>query len=297
MSSPSVSVVIPTLNAAVEIGPLLDSLLMQSHMPSEILVVDSSSEDGTRDAVRGYADVGVCLHVVMRADFDHGATRDMAVRMTSGDFVMFVTQDAMPADDCVVEALLAPMLTDGDVALVSGRQLPKNDARRFEQLVRGFNYPTEPSVRDVSDVARLGVKAYFASDVCAMYRRSAYEVCGGFPRTATNEDMIMACRFLKAGWKVAYEPAARVYHSHNLTPRQQYDRNRAVGAFLEQNATELAIPSEVGEGARMVGEISKILLREGRLGELCAFGVDCAARLLGNRVGRREARRSMERLA
>lgn len=291
MPTPTVSVVIPTLNAASEIGPLLDALLSQSFAHSEVLVVDSASEDATQDVVKSYAGRGVRLHAIDRADFDHGATRDMAARMTTGDFVMFLTQDAFPADDRLTDSLLAPMLADSDVALVSGRQLPKADARRFEQLVRGFNYPAEPSVRSEADVARLGVKAYFASDVCAMYRRSAYEACGGFPRTATNEDMIMACRFIKAGLKVAYEPSARVYHSHNLTSRQQFARNRAVGAFLERNAAELAVPSEVGEGARMVKQISKALLLEGRVGELCAFGVDCAARLLGNRAGRSQERR------
>lgn len=295
MPAPTVSVVIPTLNAAAEIGPLLDALLSQSFAPSEVLVVDSASEDATRDVVQSYASRGVRLHAIDRADFDHGATRDMVARMTTGDFVMFVTQDAVPADDRLTESLLTPMLTDSDVALVCGRQIPKADARRFEQLVRGFNYPGEPSVRSEADVARLGVKAYFASDVCAMYRRSAYEACGGFPRTATNEDMIMACRFIKGGLKVAYEPSACVYHSHNLTPRQQYARNRAVGAFLERNAAELAVPSEVGEGARMVKQISKVLLREGRVGELCAFGVDCAARLLGNRAGRSQERRTQKK--
>ena len=64
-----------------------------------------------------------------------------------------------------------------------------------------------------------------------------------------------------------------------------------MGAFLERNAAELAVPSEVGEGARMVKQISKALLLEGRVGELCAFGVDCAARLLGNRAGRSQERR------
>lgn len=295
MPAPTVSVVIPTLNAAAEIGPLLDALLSQSFAPSEVLVVDSASEDATKDVVQSYASRGVRLHAINRADFDHGATRDMVARMTTGDFVMFVTQDAVPADDRLTESLLTRMLTDSDVALVCGRQIPKADARRFEQLVRGFNYPAEPSVRSEADVAHLGVKAYFASDVCAMYRRSAYEACGGFPRTETNEDMIMACRFIKAGFKVAYEPSARVYHSHNLTPRQQYARNRAVGAFLERNAAELAVPSEVGEGARMVKQISKTLLREGRVGELCAFGVDCAARLLGNRTGRSQERRTQKK--
>lgn len=286
MSIPSVSVVIPTLNAASEVGGLLDLLERQSLKPAEILVVDSSSDDDTLAACEGR----VRTHVIERADFNHGATRDMALRMTSGDHVCFFTQDAVPANCDVIASLVAPLVADEAVALVSGRQLPKANARRFEQLVRDFNYPEEFLVRDASDIARLGVKAYFASDVCACYRRETYLACGGFPRTETNEDMLMACRFLKAGYKVVYEPRACVYHSHNLTPSQQYARNKAVGAFLERNDTELDCGSEVGEGTRLVKQVSKQLLREGRVSELAAFGMDCAARLLGNRAGRRAVR-------
>lgn len=54
----SVSVVIPTLNAGREIGGLLDSLLSQTVVPGEILVVDSSSEDATQGIVSSYADRG-----------------------------------------------------------------------------------------------------------------------------------------------------------------------------------------------------------------------------------------------
>ena len=292
MTAPSLSVVIPTLNAEGQIGALLGLVEGQTVRPREILVVDSSSDDGTAAEVAGHP--GAELLVIDRGDFNHGLTRDMALRRTTGDFVCFLTQDAVPASGEYLERLVAPMLADEKVALVSGRQLPKADARRFEQLVRGFNYPDEPSVRGKEDLARYGIKTFFASDVCSCYRRSAYLACGGFDAVNTNEDMLMAARFVAAGYRVAYEPTAEVYHSHNLTPREQYARNRAVGCFLEGHADDLMHASEIGEGGRLVKEVSLQLLREGRLGELLAFGVDCAARLLGNRRGRSEARRDIE---
>lgn len=288
--TPKVSLIIPTLNAEGEIGPLVEALLGQGRVPDEIVVVDSSSEDGTVEVASSYR--GVTVEVIDRRDFDHGLTRDRALRRSSGDVVCFMTQDAVPANDAFVENLIAPILEDPSVAISSGRQLPRADARRFEQLVRAFNYADESSVRSRDDVPRLGIKAYFATDVCAAYRRSAYLELGGFGRTDTNEDMLMAVRALSAGWKVAYAADAEVYHSHNLTPRQQYERNRAVGRFLERNAGLLSRASEVGEGGRLVRSVSSSLLREGRVGELLAFGVDCAARLLGNRRGRAEARRN-----
>ena len=197
----------------------------------------------------------------------------------------------MPASSRYLETLVEPLLADNSVALVSGRQLPKADARRFEQLVRGFNYPDAPSVRSKGDLEKFGIKTFFASDACSAYRRTAYLECGGFDHVNTNEDMLMAAKFIASGMKVAYEPRAEVYHSHNLTPSQQFARNRAVGFFLETHADDLMQASEIGEGGRLVRSVSSQLLREGNFGELVAFGVDCCARLLGNRAGRRAARK------
>lgn len=288
--SATVSLIIPTLNAEGEIGALIEALLEQSRVPNEILVVDSSSDDGTVGIASSYREVAV--EVIDRRDFDHGLTRDRALRRSSGDIVCFMTQDAVPANDAFVENLIAPILSDPSVAISSGRQLPKADARRFEQLVRAFNYADESNVRSRDDVPRLGVKAYFATDVCAAYRRSAYLGLGGFGRTDMSEDMLMAAKALNAGWKVAYAADAEVYHSHNLTPRQQYERNFAIGRFLERNGDLLSCASEVGEGGRLARDVAAALVKEGDIPELLAFAVDCAARLAGNRVGRNDVRKA-----
>ncbi len=284
-----ISVIIPTLNAEHEIETLLIALDRQSIQPNEILVVDSASDDKTIELVQKHK--GVRLLQIDRQDFNHGTTRDKALRESSGDFVCFLTQDAVPVSDDYLKRLIAPMVDDSDIALVSGRQLPKADARRFEQLVRGFNYPDSPSVRSKCDLEKLGIKTFFASDACSAYRRIAYLECGGFDHVNTNEDMLMAAKFIASGMKVAYEPHAEVFHSHNLTPAQQFARNRAVGFFLETHADDLMHASEIGEGGRLVKAVSSQLLREGNLVEFIAFGVDCCARLLGNRAGRRAARK------
>ena len=215
----------------------------------------------------------------------------MALREATGDIVCFMTQDAVPANDKFVENLIAPILSDGEIAISSGRQLPKADARRFEQLVRAFNYTDVSYVRSKADVSKLGIKTYFATDVCAAYRRSQYLELGGFGKTNMSEDMLMAAKAINASYKVAYAADAEVYHSHNLTLKEQYRRNYAIGVFLETNKDVVKCESEVGEGSKLVKSVSKSLISEGNIPELFAFGFDCAARLLGNRAGRRSARR------
>lgn len=280
----SASLVIPALNAERELPALLEALQSQSFGLDEILVVDSSSDDGTVETARS---LGVRTMTVPRSDFDHGSTRHMAFLETTGDFVLFMTQDALPADRFYVERLLEPF-SDPEVAMASGRQLPKPDARRFEQLVREFNYPAQSNVRSAEDVPRLGMKAFFASDVCSAYRRSAYMECGGFERPCNiYEDLLMAAAFLRGGWKVAYAADACVLHSHNLSPAEQYRRNREGGIALARNESLLCGASAAGEGARLAKAVAAQLLRESELIELAAFCADCVARLLGDRTGRR----------
>ena len=287
-----ISLIVPTLNAQGEIGPLLDNLLSQTRVPDQIIVVDSASDDGTVEEV--VARSGVELIKIKRSDFNHGATRDMALKRTTGDIICFMTQDAVPVNERYIENLIAPLLADEQVAASSGRQLPKADARRYEQLVRGFNYTDESNVRTFDDVKRIGIKAYFATDVCSAYNRNLYLKLGGFCATDMSEDMYLAAKAINAGYKVAYAADAEVRHSHNLSPKQQYARNFAIGRFLERNKDLLACESEVGEGKRLASNIAKTLVHERNFTELAAFGADCVARFLGNRKGRAAARREME---
>lgn len=285
----SISLVIPTLDAQAEIGELLNRILSQTRCPDEIIVVDSASSDSTVEIASSFD--GVRVIEIDRSDFNHGLTRDMAFKESSGDIVCFMTQDAVPADNRYIENLVNPLLADNRVAISSGRQLPKKDARKFERLVREFNYGPTSNVRSKDDVSVMGIKAYFATDVCSAYRRSCYFELGGFGRTDMSEDMLMAAKAVDAGYLVAYAADACVYHSHNLTPVEQFRRNFAIGHFLEINRELIACPSEIGEGGRLVKRVAKQLIEDRSFVELGAFGVDRFARFIGNRSGRRAARK------
>ena len=282
----TVSLIIPTFNAGALLPPLIEALRGQTLPPDELLIVDSSSKDGTADTARA---LGCRVEVIPRADFDHGGTRDAALRSTRGDIVVFMTQDALPVSRTSLEQLLAP-LADARVAAVSGRQIARPDARPYERLVRAYNYPAQSRVWTKDDLSALGVRAYLISDVFAAYRREAYLAVGGFEHPLeTNEDMLIAQRLLAQGYTLAYSGEACVYHSHAFTWRQQFSRNRAVGRFMERYRDRFPC-SELGAGMTLARNVLCALLREGRPLECAAFAIDCSARLLGNRAGRRDAR-------
>ena len=232
------------------------------------------------------------LIVIDRKNFNHGGTRDAMLRESTGDFVLFLTQDAMPSGNDYIAKIVAPF-ADDEVALVYGRQLPRKDARPAEALVRKYSYGDESMVITKADIPSLGIKAFHSTDVCAAYRRTAYLEVGGFETDVlTNEDMFIAARFLHAGWKIVYEANATVIHSHNFTFEQQYKRNYIQGVEIAKHKDILGDASLSGEGFSLVKYTLGGLLRQGHVIEAMRFTVDCGFRLIGNRNGQRAAAKS-----
>jgi rhamnosyltransferase len=289
-----ISVIIPTLNAEKQIAPLLQQLKGQTLPPDEILVVDSQSEDQTAKIA---AENGARVIPILRKEFDHGGTRHMALQSCSGDIVLFMTQDAIPADKEYIANLTAPF-QNPCVGAAGGRQVAREGARPYEQAVREYSYPAEDRLWSGEDIHRLGVKAFLISDVCSAYRRSAYEKAGGFENPIlTNEDMLMAAQLLRSGYSLAYAGRAAVRHSHSYTLGQEYRRNFLIGRFMQRYQERLCNVKETGEGIRLVKYVLKKLLKKGRIWESLCFCMNCAARLLGNRAGRHEEKKQQAKKA
>ena len=287
----TVSVIIPTLNAESYLPPLFHALKNQTHVPEEILIVDSESTDNTVKLAR---EEGIRVLPVRRSEFDHGGTRNLAAEEATGEVLFFLSQDALPADEHYIEEMLKS-LGQENVVMTSARQLPREDAPAIEKLTRAFNYPEKSFVRTSADIERLGIKAYFFSDVCSAYRRDFFEAIGGFEAPIlTNEDMLMASWALKKGYAIGYAAEARVYHSHKYTLAQQYKRNFDVSVFLQTHREEIRSGSASGEGIRMVCYIEKELLRRGKLGAMVWCVFDSGAKFLGNRAGKHFREMSQE---
>ena len=223
---------------------------------ADVYVVDSGSTDNT---VMQSKKAGFNILQVKPGTFDHGGTRQLAVRnLENRDFLVFLTQDAILSDSSSIENLLAPF-SDESVAAVCGRQLPRSNAALIEAHARVYNYPSGSYSRSIRDAGDYGLKTAFISNSFAAYRISALKDVGGFPDDVIfGEDMYVAARMLKAGYKIAYAADACVYHSHDYTLLQELKRYFDMGVF---HAREPWIRQELG-GAE--GEGMKFVISEFR---------------------------------
>ncbi|MDD4005304.1 MAG: glycosyltransferase family 2 protein [Elusimicrobiaceae bacterium] len=237
---PKLSLVIPTLNNALPLAILLDSARRQTLPPDEIIVIDSSSDDDTA-AIAGHR--GARVIVIPRADFDHGGTRTAGGKAACGDIVLFMTDDALPADTCCFEKLLLPF-ADPAVAAVYGRQLPAENATPLASHLRHFNYPPKSCRRRWEDRARWGLKTAFLSNSFCAYRKNALAQAGWFREDIIiAEDMCAGLQLLKRGGTLCYNAEACVYHSHNLPVRREFSRYFDIGVM---HALEKDVLAELG---------------------------------------------------
>lgn len=224
------------------------------------------------------------------SSFDHGKTRDEAIRKSSADIVVCMTQDALPANKEMLEALIKP-LEDEKIALAYARQMPRKDSRITEKFIRNFNYPPENKRKSIADRGKLGIKTFFCSNVCAAYKREVYLQTGGFEcHVPLNEDMIYAMKCMKNGWDIFYSADAKVIHSHNYTYKQQFKRNFDIAVSQAQHAEDFDNISSEKEGVRLVRSMVIYLMKKGKAWYIPYFAGECVAKYLGFCLGKRYKR-------
>ena len=267
----TIDVIIPVYKPGKELLELISILAEQTVRVSRIILMNT--EQALFEAF--LADAGLTqeqfalqyplteVHHLTKEEFDHGNTRREGVMKSHAEVFLMMTQDALPADNRLIEQLVG-MLTD-KVAAAYARQLPREDCHIMEKYMRSFNYPDQSRVKSMEDVPELGIKTFFCSNVCAAYKRAIYEEVGGFVgNTIFNEDMIYAATAMKAGYKVAYAAQAEVIHSHNYTNGQQFHRNFDLGVSQAQYPEVFAGVTSESEGKKMVLQTMGYLIKSGR---------------------------------
>jgi len=277
-----ISVIIPTLNAGPYIRTLLSMLKSQDAAPFEIIVIDSSSKDNTVEIAE---DFSTRTMVISKNAFNHGGTRNVAAARAEGDVLVFMTQDALPADNTLLRQLTNP-LGEADIAVAFGRHIPRPDASPLEIFARHFNYPEKGSVKGIKDIKDYGIKTFFSSNACSAVKKDLFLKAGMFPEgVRANEDMLIAARLILQGYKVAYVPDAKVIHSHNYSLPKQFRRYYDIGSSLRNNKWLLDYVRPEGEGMRFIKEQVRFVMKQHRFFLVPYILLESVTKYAGFRIG------------
>lgn len=217
----SVSIVIPVLNAEKYLPSLLDRLFDQKpHPPLEVILVDSSSTDRTVEIARSFEKTSV----IPIERFSHGHARNLGAREARGEFVVFMSQDALPQNDKWLAALVSPF-SDKQVAAVYSRQVPRPGAPPTERFFLQYHFPDAPATRRAKrDGEPLSFQKVFFSNVSAAARRSLVLRFPFDEKLIMSEDQQFAFDLISAGYSIVYQPDSVVIHSHHYTLKSAFQR-------------------------------------------------------------------------
>jgi glycosyltransferase involved in cell wall biosynthesis len=222
-SSPPISVIIPAYNSASFISVALDSVLAQTHLPDEILVIDDGSTDNTAEVVTAYPPP---VRLIRQKNGGPARARNAAAVQAKGEWFAF-----LDSDDAWRPAKLERQLTftsDPKVGIVHNR-------------IRGLY--TE-GVPDRVDFKRLWERNCISAS-SVLIRREAFLEAGMFPEDLTpTEDYYLWMRVASKGWSiVTCQEELSVYTpTPNSISRNVISFARAHLKTIERTGREMSLP-------------------------------------------------------
>lgn len=208
--SGSLSVVVPTRNAARTLDRCLASVRAQRGAEVELIVVDNGSTDATPDVARRHADR------VITAGPERSAQRNLGWRAASAPVVAFLDADMVAEPDLARQALDRLGADDGVGALV----VPEES----------FGVGYFATCRALEKRLYLGDPAVEAA---RFFTRDALAATGGFDERLTAfEDWDLTDRVTGAGWQLG-RTQARVWHDEGrIRLRRAFAKKAYYGQWL-----------------------------------------------------------------
>ncbi len=278
-----VSIIILTKNAGNLFQEVLAGLFACKGIDeAEIILIDSGSCDATLEYAARYPKIQV--HRILPAEFGHGRTRNLGARLSTGDILVYLVQDATPTTADFLTRLVAPLTRPG-VAAAYGRQLPRPFANPVEQFFLQATYPDLPQTRKYDPSTQPTISAIFFSNVCSAISRQVWEKIPFDESLIMSEDQQWAKEVLLAGFAIVYEPAAAVLHSHNYGLKQVLQRNFDSGCSLRGVVGD-SMPQMVAYELKHLRAGIKHLVRGGKTAWWPYFILHEAVRCVGFFLGK-----------
>jgi hypothetical protein len=233
-----VSAIVVSYNTREELRHCLDSLRAHAGMPCQVVVVDNASTDGSADMVEKEFSEARLIRNRENVGFSRG--NNQALREANGAYVLFLNSDAeltpgaLPALARLLDTrprlgAVGPrtVSADGTVQVSFGPALRPLAEWRQRRLVRGVKRRDPAAVKEATERAAVEHAPEWVSASCLLARKEALDTVGGFDEGffLYEEDVDLCRRLRRAGWGVAFTPAAQVIH--HLGRSMQSDPGRA----------------------------------------------------------------------
>jgi GT2 family glycosyltransferase len=217
---PHIAVVIPNWNGLEHLEVCLRSVLNQSAMPDEVVLVDNGSSDGSVEFMERTFPTVRCIRMGTNTGFAVAVNR--GIRETQAELVVLLNNDT-EVDRRWIEELTVALEADAAAGMATCKMLRfdrrdvidgAGDAltRAGSPYTRGSGEPDGPAFNTREYV-------FGACGGASVYRRTMLDAIGLFDEEFISyyEDVDLSLRARLAGWQCLYVPAARCYHKRGAT--------------------------------------------------------------------------------
>jgi len=213
----TISIVIPTYNGLGDLTRLIPQLSNQRGFKKiEIIVVDSSSSDGSVEFLQNFSNVEVIS--IKQRDFSHSYARNLGFEKCSGAYVLFLVQDALPESDIWLYKFYN-ILRKNSLSALSCVQLVNSEADLYTcYSIDNFNdfLGLEGKITKITEkyIEDIGISRNLAQldNVACLFNAaefSQYKFRGKYA-----EDLDIGLRLIQNNKKIGITSETCVIHSH-----------------------------------------------------------------------------------
>ena len=236
------SIILLTYNGELYLEEVLRSVFNQkTTFGYEVIAIDSGSTDSSVEILRKYP---VKIHQISNSEFGHGKTRNLGAKLAAGDYIVYLTQDATPVNENWLENLVSTVARGEGIAGAYSRQLPRPDCNPCERRDIYGGAPPLSIIKKIDFKDNLQKETYeqnmhnfiLFSNVSSCIRKKVNSELPFNENILMMEDQEWCKRALESGYKVIYDSASAVYHSHDFSVGKNYRRHFDYGRSLKEFA-------------------------------------------------------------
>ncbi|MBW6410272.1 glycosyltransferase [Clostridium weizhouense] len=280
-----ISIICPLYNAEKYITKLNKNILSQeleSGQELEILYVLTKGKDKSEEILK---ELNCNYCIIEPKDFSHSRTREMMAMKSTGDIIIFISQDVKMKNKLWLKNLVAPII-NGECEASFSRQICENNS--IEKYTREKNYPEESRIVSKNDIEKYGLLTFFYSDASSAVNAKVYKELNAYDgkNIIINEDMYFAHKLIHAGYRIKYCADSEVYHSHIFTLKQLYKRYFDTGVFFKENSYLMKYKGNES-GVALAKYVFKRSLEDKNIKVLLSLLPNFAVRYIAMKIGQK----------
>ncbi len=205
----TISIIIPAYNASKFITETIDSVMNQSFINWELLIIDDGSKDNTAEIAQKYAERDNRINVFKQVNSGVSVARNKGLENSTGNYICFLDADDVLNPDNL-EIKLNSLVQNNWDTVYSACELIDQESRSLNKTITGYS---APSIKDILELKG----NYITAPSGFLYKKTIFETTGGFePKLSNNADQELFVRILHNNFKIGYIPQPLwKYRIHN----------------------------------------------------------------------------------